>query len=123
MTLDIANFSLMTPMTDYKQLRMNLSTTPEEIIKECNLHKVSHNSQAHAEIRKGAHGLPQSGILVYELLENRLTKAGHYQKPTTPGLWQHKSRPIMFSLVVDDVGVEYVGKENVECLKNTRITL
>jgi hypothetical protein len=28
----------------------------------------------------------------------------------TPGLWTHKTRPILFSLVVDDFGVKYVGK-------------
>ena len=30
----------------------------------------------------------------------------------TPGLWKHISRPIDFSLVVDDFGVKYVGKDN-----------
>ena len=29
----------------------------------------------------------------------------------TPGLWKHVSRPIAFTLVVDDFGVKYVGKK------------
>jgi hypothetical protein len=29
-----------------------------------------------------------------------------------PGLWTHTTRPISFTLVVDDFRVKYVGKEN-----------
>jgi hypothetical protein len=38
-----------------------------------------------------------------------------------PGLWRHATRPITFSLVVDDFGIKYVGKEHadhlIKCLK------
>ena len=30
----------------------------------------------------------------------------------TPGLWRHVTRPVQFTLVVDDFGVKYVGKEH-----------
>jgi hypothetical protein len=30
----------------------------------------------------------------------------------TPGLWRHVTRPIQFTLVVDDFGVQYVGAEH-----------
>ena len=36
----------------------------------------------------------------------------------TPGLWRHVTRPVQFSLVVDDFGVKYKGKENAEHLIN-----
>ena len=36
-----------------------------------------------------------------------------------PGLITHVTRPIQFSLVVDDFGVKYVGKENVDHLIKT----
>ena len=35
-----------------------------------------------------------------------------------PGLWAHKTRPIQFSLVVDDFGVKYVGEEHAQHLKS-----
>jgi hypothetical protein len=39
----------------------------------------------------------------------------------THGLWKHDTRPISFSLVVDDFGVKYVGREHaehlMECIK------
>ena len=34
----------------------------------------------------------------------------------TPGLWRHIHRPIQFSLIVDDFGVKYVGKEHIDYL-------
>ena len=34
----------------------------------------------------------------------------------TPGLWLHEWRPIQFSLVADDFGVKYVGKEHAKHL-------
>ena len=34
-----------------------------------------------------------------------------------PGLWKHNSRPINFTLVVDDFGVKYSGKDHALHLK------
>jgi hypothetical protein len=38
-------------------------------------------------------------------------------KQHTHGLWTHDTRPISFSLVVDDFGVKYVSREHAEHLK------
>jgi hypothetical protein len=65
------------------------------------------------------YGLPQSGLLANELLEKRLNKQGYQQSKLIPGLWKHDTRPIQFTLVVDDFGVKYVGKEHAHHLKNT----
>ena len=46
----------------------------------------------------------------------RLEKEGYYESHTTPGLWRHKWRPIQFCLIVDDFGVEYVGKQHSDHL-------
>lgn len=34
----------------------------------------------------------------------------------TPGLWKHETRPVLFTLVVDDFGVQYTGREHAEHL-------
>ena len=34
-----------------------------------------------------------------------------------PGLWKHDTRPIQFTLVVDDFGIKYVGEEHVHHLQ------
>ena len=58
------------------------------------------------------YGLPQAGLLAQQLLEGRLNDEGYYQSTIVPGLWKHESRPIQFTLVVDDFGVQYVGEEH-----------
>ena len=68
------------------------------------------------EIRKAIYGLPQAGALANKLLKKRLAPAGYYEMPHTPGLWKHVSRPIAFTLVVDDFGVKYVSKKNADHL-------
>ena len=62
------------------------------------------------------YGLPQAGLLAQELLEKRLEKHGYKQSKHTPGFWTHESRPICFSLVVDDFGVKYVVEDNAKHL-------
>lgn len=71
------------------------------------------------EIQKGLYGLPQAGKLANDLLKKRLAPHGYYEIPQAPGLWQHKNCPIQFTLVVDDFGVKYVGKEHAEHLIQT----
>jgi hypothetical protein len=65
------------------------------------------------------YGLPQVGIITQELLKERLLKAGYKQSKITPGYWTHQWQPISFTLVVDDFGVKYIGKEHVQHLFNT----
>ncbi len=65
------------------------------------------------------YGLPQAGIIAQQLLKERLQKHGYRQSQTTLGLWKHDTCPISFSLVVDNFGVKYVGKENAQYLLDT----
>eukprot|EP00984_Skeletonema_dohrnii_P011431 scaffold4568_cov78-Skeletonema_dohrnii-CCMP3373.AAC.1 len=71
----------------------------------------------YVKVTKGMYGLPQSGLLANELLEQRLNEAGYHQSKLVPGLWKHDWRPIQFTLVVDDFGVKYVGREHAEHLE------
>jgi hypothetical protein len=56
--------------------------------------------------------LPQAGIIAQELLQECLLAAGYSQSKPTPGYWKHEWGPISFTLVVDDFGVKYIGKEH-----------
>ncbi len=112
MTLDVKNFYLNTPMARYEYVKINLKDILEEIILEYQLRdKVTTDGYVYVEIRKGMYGLPQAGILAQQLLEERLNAHGYSQSKAVPGLWRHKSRPISFTLVIDDFGVKYVGKD------------
>ena len=55
-------------------------------------------------------------MLANRQLRERLEKEGYYEARTTPCLWRHKWRQIQFCLVVDDFGVEYVGKQHADHL-------
>ena len=60
------------------------------------------------------YGLLQSGILDQTLLGKRLNAHGYHQSRFMPGLWTHKWRPICFTLVVDDFGVNNVVKDHAD---------
>ena len=81
----------------------------------------------HIKIRKAVYGLPQAGILANKKLRIKLEPHGYFEHKNTTGLWYHKTQPILFTLVVDDFGVKYVGKENVDhlinCLKSAKYKL
>ena len=51
-------------------------------------------------------------VIAKDLLRTRLEKADYYEAATTPVLWCHKWRHIQFVLLVDNFGIEYVGKEH-----------
>jgi hypothetical protein len=65
------------------------------------------------------YGLPQEEIIALALLAKRLKEHGYSQSKTTPRLWKHKWRPIIFSLVFDNSGVKYVSKEHAQHLLQT----
>jgi hypothetical protein len=120
MTMDIKDFYLNTPMARYEYMRLRLSDMPEDVIAHYKLNEIATpEGYIYCEIQKGMYGLPQAGIIAQQLLEERLGQDGYRQSKTTPGLWTHDTRPISFSLVVDDFGVKYVGKENAQHLLDT----
>ena len=72
-----------------------------------------------AEVRKGMYGLPQGGILAYERLVKHLNAHSYFATANTPGLFRHRTRPVTFSLVVDNFGVKYVGEQHAQHLIDT----
>ena len=65
------------------------------------------------------YGLPHAGLLANKQLETRLNKHSYWQSKLVPGLWKHNTRPIYFTLVVDNFGVKYTRQEDVDHLKTT----
>jgi hypothetical protein len=119
MGLDIGSFYLETPLARYEYMKFPIALFPEHIIEQYDLKQHVQKGFIYVEIRKAIYGLPQAGILANQLLRKRLAPAGYYEVAHTPGLWRHVSRPIQFSLVVDDFGVKYVGKEHADHLIKT----
>jgi hypothetical protein len=97
---------------------MLLSRFPEEIVNKYNLNALAVDGWVYIEIRKGMYGLKQAGLLANQLLQTRLAPFGYYSARHTLGLWLHRTRPISFSLVVDDFAVKYVAKQHADHLQN-----
>ena len=117
-TFDKYNFYLQTPPDRPEYVQVRLSGIPNEFVQEYNLLAYTRNGWVYFEIWRGFYGLPQSGMLSNNPLEQHLNKSNYYQFPTTPGLWRHKWRPILLCLIVDDFGIEYVGKRHINHLRN-----
>jgi hypothetical protein len=119
MTMDIKDFYLNTPMVQYEYMRLKLSDMPDDVIEHYNLRAITTaNGFVYCEIRKGMYGLPQAGITAQQLLEMRLAVHGYHQSTNMLGLWRHDTRPICFTLVVDNFGVTYVNEDDAEHLLN-----
>jgi hypothetical protein len=58
---------------------------------------------------------PTSGWHVSKL-KKQLAPHGCHKCLHTPGLWKHASRPIIFTLVVDDFGIQFTSKQHVQHL-------
>ena len=80
------------------------------------LARLVHYGFVYVEISKGMYGLPQSGILASDRPKAHLLEHGHKQATKTPGLFNHETRPVTFSLIVDDFGVKYVGQDHAQHL-------
>jgi hypothetical protein len=98
MMMDIQNYYLVTPLPRFEYMKMLLSRFPEEIVCKYNLDALA--------VDGGIYGLKQAGLLANQLLQSCLAPFGYYPARHTPGLWLHKTRPIAFSLVVDDFAVK-----------------
>ena len=97
--------------------KMKIESFPEDLIEHYKLcKKVDENGLLFIRVEQGMYGLPHAGIIAQKLLEERLTKHRYRQSDHTPGLWIHDWRPISFSIIVDDFGVKYVGREHADHL-------
>jgi hypothetical protein len=99
-------------------MQMLLSRFPEEIVDKYNLKALAVEGWVYIEIRKGMYVLKQAGLLANHLLQTRLAPFGYYPARHTPGLWLHRTRPIAFSLIVDNFAVKYVGNQHADHLRN-----
>ena len=48
------------------------------------------------------------------MLAKILNKRGYYQVKYRKGLWLHKTKKILFTLVVDNFGVKYISREDAK---------
>ena len=116
MTLDIKDIYYGTAMAQYEYMKIALACIPDKILDQYSFCTLSSDGWVYLEIRKGMPGLKQAGRIANDRLKSHLAHFGFAPVPITPVLWKHTTKPIIFSLVVDDFGVKYSGKENADHL-------
>ena len=97
--------------------KIQLNIIPQEIVKKYNLEDVvESNGWVYIHICKGMYGLKQE-------LQKHLKQYGYHPITFTPGLWKHKDKDTVFSLVVEDFAIKYTSEENsnhlIQALKDT----
>jgi hypothetical protein len=114
---DINNVNYGTPMNRYGYMKLHISKIPTKIIEEYSLTSLATDEGwIYMEIRKGMPCLKQASRIANDRLTFHLAKYGYSPIPRVPSLWTHDTRPITFSLVVDDFGVKYVGEDHAHHL-------
>jgi hypothetical protein len=117
---DIKNFYYGTPMSRYEYMKLHVSKIPAEILTKYKLPSIATtDGWIYMEIRKGMPGLKQAGCIANDRLKTHLAKFGYRPVRLTPSLWTHDTRPVDFSLVVDNFGVKYAGHEHAMHLLST----
>ena len=116
MTLDIKDFYYGIAMARYEYMKLALACIPDKIINQYSLRTISSDGWVYLEIRKGMPGLKQSVRIANYRLKAHLSHFGFAPVHRTPALRKHNTKPIISSLVVDDFGVKYIGKENADHL-------
>jgi hypothetical protein len=119
MTVDIKDFYLGTPLDRPEYMWIDRWQIPQETLNKYKDSIKFKNGKTMVEINKGIYGLPHAGKIAQDRLIKHLTMHGFHQTPNTNCLFRHESKPIAFTLVVDDFGIKYKGKDNAEYLLQT----
>lgn len=117
-TCDVANFYLNTTLPSPEYMKLKYSIIPPDIIKHYKLENL-HNppdDYIYIKITNGMYGLKQAGILAHNELKQHLEPYGYAPVKHTPGLWRHTNDPTTFTLVVNDFGIKYTNKNQVNHL-------
>jgi hypothetical protein len=119
-TINISNFYIQNYLKDYQYMRFHIGMIPQEIIDGYNLNDIMEaDGWCYVEIHKAMYGIKESGFIANQELKVVLAKQGYIPSKLTTGLFTHKTRSIAFSLVVDDFGVKYERKEDMDHLVMT----
>jgi hypothetical protein len=116
MYLNIKKFYLTAALEYFEYMRIPLSYFPTWTVEQYNLIERAYKGYMYIEMRRAMWGLPQAGILANKCLWRKLAPFGYTECVNTPGLWKHETQPNLFTLIVNNFGVKYVSKNDVDHL-------
>ena len=77
---------------------------------------VDKDGYVYAEVTGAMYGLAQSGWIANRDLQKHLAKYSYASTKRTLELWKHCTQLISFKLVVDDFGMKYTNKDDIDDL-------
>ena len=86
---------------------MSISIIPDEIISKYNLLSLAHNCFVNIRINKDIYDLAQSKKIAHDELVRHFAPFSHHPTTHPLDLWTHATRPLSFTLTVDDFGIKY----------------
>ena len=111
MCADIHDFYYNTPMVDFEYMKLPLSMLPQEIVDHYNLKDiVAAGGYVYMEIKKGMTRLKKAGRLASNRLTKNMAINGYATVLHTPSLWHHHMLDLLFSIFVNDFGINYTRK-------------
>ena len=114
---DLVNYFLASPMKRKEYMRVKIRHIPDDIIQRYDLQKiVTSDGYIYIRIDKGMYGLRNAAILAYDNLQRNLKLFGYTPVEGTVGLWTHDTRRTRFCVCVDDFGVKYYTRDDVNHL-------
>lgn len=119
MTADISDYYLNTPLERPEYIRVPLKYFSTAVMERFKLTPFIRNNAIECQINKGMYGLKQAGLLAQQQLIPHLALHGYDQCKNTPCLFKHRSNGVIFTLVVDDFGIQYTDKAGAEHLMAT----
>ena len=96
-------------------MHIPLEIIPQEIIDTYDLKAlVDYQVWIYMRIKEVMYGLEQAGIIANQELVKHMAPFGYHPVRHTPGLWAHDSKKTFFSLVVDNLCVQYCSTEDAD---------
>ena len=114
---DISNMYLESTLPDPQYVKFRLSLIPPAYATAYELQDIAdQHGNVYARIKKAWYGLKESGKIAHDDLVQHLERYGYRKARHTEGLFTHITRSISFTLVVDDFGIKYIDKADVDYL-------
>ena len=116
-TGDISNMYLCLMHDDTEYVRFPVQLILHNFIAHYKLQSLIRNGYVYdTRIKKAGYGLKKSGKISHDDLVAYLKTFGYHKAPRTEGLFLHDTQEISFTLVVDDFGIKYTNKSDVNHL-------
>ena len=118
-SVDLKDFFLASHMQEPEYMRLHISFIPDDIIDRYGLMELVVDDYVYIEIMKGMYGLKQAALLAHRQLKERLAKDGYFPIVGTSGMWRHATRKTKIVLCIDDFGIKYYSKADLDHFLNS----